>query len=70
MPHFLLDAVLLTHFLDITMIEFLHQWIVAFFGTKKVQLKLKDGLKGKGQIVIPFNKVEELNQFWDKIEED
>ena len=42
----------------------------AFFGSKKVQIKLKDALKGKGQLIVPFNKVEELNQFWDKIEED
>ena len=38
-----------------------------FFGSRRVKLKLKDN--GKGQIVIPFNSVEELNQFLDRIED-
>ncbi|MCR9286936.1 ParB/RepB/Spo0J family partition protein [Saprospiraceae bacterium] len=37
------------------------------FGIKRVQLKLKDD--GKGQIVIPFNSVEDLNRILDVIEE-
>lgn len=39
-----------------------------FFGSKGVQLKLRDA--GKGQIVIPFNTVNELNELLDRIEED
>jgi len=39
-----------------------------FFGTKKqVKLKLKD--KGKGQVILNFNTVEELNQLLDRLEE-
>jgi ParB family chromosome partitioning protein len=37
------------------------------FGIKKVQLKLKS--EGKGQIVIPFNSVDDLNRILDVIEE-
>lgn len=37
-----------------------------FFGSKKVQLKMKG--EGKGQIVITFDKVSELNQFLDCLE--
>lgn len=39
----------------------------SFFGTKSVDLKLKDN--GKGQIVIKFDSVEELNQLLDRIDE-
>ena len=38
-----------------------------FFGTKGVDLKVKEG--GKGQIVIKFNSVDELNQLLDRIDE-
>ena len=38
-----------------------------FFGVGSIELKLKD--KGKGQIVIPFNTVQELNNLLDRIEE-
>lgn len=39
-----------------------------FFGTKKqVKLKLKD--KGKGQVILNFNSVEELNQLLDRLED-
>lgn len=38
-----------------------------FFGTRKVQLKLKG--QDKGQIVIPFNSVDELNDLIDRIED-
>jgi ParB family chromosome partitioning protein len=38
-----------------------------FFGTKRLKLKLKE--EGKGQIVIPFDSVKELNQLLDRIEE-
>jgi ParB family chromosome partitioning protein len=38
-----------------------------FFGSKGVQLKLRD--EGKGQIVIPFNTVAELNSLLDRIDE-
>ena len=38
-----------------------------FFGSKRVQLKVKRD--GKGQIVIPFNSTEELNTLLDSIEE-
>lgn len=38
-----------------------------FFGTKKLQLKLQQ--EGKGQIVIPFSSVDELNQLLDRIDE-
>ena len=41
----------------------------AFFGSGKIQIKLKDEDEGKGQLIIPFNKVEELNKFWDKLED-
>lgn len=40
----------------------------SFFGSKRVQLKLKG--EGKGQIVIPFGSVEELNQLIDRIEDE
>lgn len=40
----------------------------AFFGMKKLQLKLKDKSKGKGQIIIPFDNVQELNRLLDAIE--
>jgi len=39
----------------------------SFFGTKKVQLQLKSD--GKGQIVIPFSSVDELNGLIDRIDE-
>jgi len=39
----------------------------SFFGSGKIQLKLKKD--GKGQIVIPFNSVKELNQFIEALEE-
>lgn len=39
-----------------------------FFGTKRLQLKV--GAEGRGQIVIPFNSVEELNQLLDRIDEE
>jgi ParB family chromosome partitioning protein len=39
----------------------------SFFGTKSVDLKLKEA--GKGQIVIKFNSVDELNQLLDRIDE-
>ena len=39
-----------------------------FFGMKKLQLKLKDKSKGKGQIIIPFESVQELNRLLDAIE--
>lgn len=39
----------------------------SFFGTKGVDLKLKDD--GKGQIVIKFSSVDELNQLLDRIDE-
>lgn len=39
----------------------------SFFGTKGVDLKLKED--GKGQIVIKFNSVDELNQLLDRIDE-
>lgn len=38
-----------------------------FFGTRRLKLKLKE--EGKGQIVIPFNSVKELNELLDRIEE-
>lgn len=38
-----------------------------FFGSKKVQLKLKSA--GKGQIIISFDKVTELNQFLDCLDQ-
>jgi ParB family chromosome partitioning protein len=38
-----------------------------FFGTKRLKLKLKE--EGKGQIVIPFDSVKELNRLLDRIEE-
>lgn len=41
----------------------------AFFGSGSIQMKLKDPDTGKGQLIIPFEKVEELNQLWDKIED-
>ncbi len=39
----------------------------SFFGSKKVSIKLKGN--NKGQIVIPFDNVEQLNQFLDLIED-
>ncbi len=47
--------------------EDVQQSLRAFFGTAKVAIKLKD--KEKGQIVIPFNSNEELNQLIDRIDE-
>ena len=38
-----------------------------FFGSRRVRLQLKE--KGKGQIILPFNSVEELNQLLDRLEE-
>ncbi len=38
-----------------------------FFGAKKVALKLRG--EGKGQIVIPFNSVDQLNALLDRIED-
>lgn len=38
-----------------------------FFGVKGIQLKLKG--EGKGQIIIPFNTVKDLNNLLDQIEE-
>ncbi len=43
------------------------QTLRSFFGSKKVQLKLKG--EGKGQIVIPFTSVDELNRILDTIED-
>jgi ParB family chromosome partitioning protein len=39
----------------------------AFFGNGKLQLKLRED--GKGQIIIPFQNVNDLNNLLDKIEE-
>ncbi len=39
----------------------------SFFGTGKLQVKLREN--GKGQIVIPFNSVDELNAFIERIED-
>lgn len=39
----------------------------SFFGSKSVAIKLKG--KDQGQIIIPFNSVEQLNQLLDRIEE-
>ena len=39
----------------------------SFFGSGGVRLKLKS--EGKGQIVIPFNSVQELNALLDRIDE-
>ena len=39
----------------------------SFFGSKKVAIKMKG--TNKGQIVIPFENVEQLNQFLDRIED-
>lgn len=41
----------------------------AFFGSGGIQLKIKDPETGRGQLIIPFNKVEELNLLWDKLED-
>lgn len=41
----------------------------AFFGSGSIQMKLKDAETGKGQLIIPFDKVEDLNALWDKIDE-
>lgn len=41
----------------------------AFFGSGSIQMKLKDPETGKGQLIIPFDKVDELNALWDKIED-
>ena len=37
-------------------------------GSKRLDLKLKDAEAGKGQIVIPFGSVEELNQLLEQLE--
>lgn len=40
------------------------------FGSKKdVKLKLKDAGKGKGQIILSFNSVEELNNLLDRLDD-
>ncbi|MEL7120006.1 MAG: ParB/RepB/Spo0J family partition protein, partial [Bacteroidota bacterium] len=39
----------------------------SFFGSGSIKLKLKSD--GKGQIVIPFTSVDQLNEFLDRIEE-
>lgn len=48
--------------------EGIQQQFRQFFGSKKVQLKLRS--EGKGQLVIPFHTVKELNALLDRIEED
>ena len=41
-----------------------------FFGSKKhVKLKIKDTEKGKGQLVLSFNSVEELNNLLDRLDD-
>lgn len=40
----------------------------AKMGSKKIDLKLKDADGGKGQIVLPFGSVEELNQLLDQLD--
>ena len=41
-----------------------------FFGSKKhVKLKMKDTEKGKGQLVLSFNSVEELNNLLDRLDD-
>ena len=39
-----------------------------YFGMKRINIKVKDG--GKGQIVIPFDSVLQLNQILDRIDDD
>jgi ParB family chromosome partitioning protein len=47
--------------------ENVQQSLRQFFGTKKVQVKVRG--EGKGQIVIPFQSVDDLNQLLDRIED-
>jgi ParB family transcriptional regulator, chromosome partitioning protein len=37
-------------------------------GTKRIDLKLRDAEEGKGQIVLPFQSVEELNHFLEQLD--
>lgn len=37
-------------------------------GSKRIDLKLKDEKAGKGQIVLPFNSVDELNHFLEQMD--
>ncbi len=39
----------------------------SFFGSGKIELKVKDN--GKGQVVIPFQNTEELNRLLDRLDE-
>ncbi len=41
----------------------------AFFGSGKILMTLEDSATGKGQIVIPFNSHDELNEFFKCIEQ-
>ena len=41
----------------------------AFFGVGSAKIKLKDEAKGKGQILIPFDSVRELNRILDLLED-
>ncbi|NUQ26630.1 MAG: ParB/RepB/Spo0J family partition protein [Saprospiraceae bacterium] len=41
----------------------------AFFGSGKILMSLEDATTGKGQIVIPFNSHDELNEFFKCIEQ-
>ncbi|MBK8705897.1 MAG: ParB/RepB/Spo0J family partition protein [Saprospiraceae bacterium] len=41
----------------------------AFFGSGKILMSLEDSTTGKGQIVIPFNSHDELNEFFKCIEQ-
>lgn len=41
----------------------------AFFGSRKIKLELEDKEKGVGRIVIPFENMEELNNFFKCVEQ-
>lgn len=41
----------------------------AFFGSRKIKLELEDKEKGVGKIVIPFENMEELNNFFKCVEQ-
>ena len=47
--------------------DFIQKQFRAFFGNGKLQLKLRED--GKGQIIIPFQNVNDLNNLLEKIED-